>query len=178
MKRSIKNLQRNRETNKLYLIVKKYLDHYGIRVARWMPYDTPDAQVQYLADMDEYRVWIPFPVDAFSFYICMHEVGHCVKGHRRYAYLQEIAAEQYSIRKCKQHGLYDPAFLKEAQTYVRTAAAEDIVFRGLDPAKINKVHLRWLKRNPAGLYKDAMKLSRSFRKEKADGTAHVRTLFM
>lgn len=175
-KNSIKNMKRNPAYNKLYLIVKEHMDRYGIRVAKWMPYNVEGLSVQYLADMDEARVWIPFPVDAFSFYVCMHEIGHVVTGHRSYAYLQEVAAEQYAIRKCKQYGLYSKAIVNDAKAYVRSTIAEDVLFRGLDPKRINPDILRWVGRSVNGVRNDAIKMARQFRKEAKGGDAHTRTL--
>ena len=169
---SIRTMKRNPAYNSRYLIVKKYLDRYGITVAKWMPYNNGD-HVEYLADMDQYRVWIPFPVDDFSFYICMHEIGHIVTGHRSYAYLQEVAAEQYAIRKSKQYKMHDKSFDREAREYVRVTMAEDVLFRGLDPKRINRDTLRWVGRNPIGVRNDAIKMARKFRKTES---AHTRTL--
>lgn len=173
---SIKSMKRNPAYSKRYLIVKEHLDRYGIRVAKWMPYNVPHAQVQYLADIDEGRVWIPFPVDNFSFYICMHEIGHIVTGSKSYAYLQEVAAEQYAIRKCKQYGMFERAIVRDAKAYVRSTIAEDVLFRGLDPKQINRHTLKWIGRNPTGVRNDAIKLAKAFRKAENTQDAHIRKL--
>tara|TARA_R110000868_G_scaffold195997_2_gene441801 strand:+ start:483 stop:977 length:495 start_codon:yes stop_codon:yes gene_type:complete len=132
------------------MLVRKYLDHYGIRVGKWYPHWTeakPDQPITYEACFDTHRVFIPVPVDDYSFYVCMHEIGHLVTGTSNYAYQQEWKAEQWSLKKCRQYGYYTKKLEKEAKAYVLRHLYEDMILRGYDVSKVPQKVMNWMDRD-------------------------------
>lgn len=174
MRKYTRNLQKKEDQKtKLMQIVRQHLDRYDIKVVRWLPY-TEKEQVIYYACMETNRVWIPKPVDVYSFYICMHEIGHIVTGPRRYAHLQEINAEQYAIRKLKQYGLKHRDIIPEAKEYVIRSVCEDIIWRGLKPENVHTRVKRWVKMTPKKFRARAVEVVTSIIEAPADSTEHFR----
>jgi len=130
-------------------IVRSYLAKYGIRVRKWMPYrgKRSSRDVVYEAFFDDHSVAIPVPVDRYSFYICMHEIGHLVKGDRNYGYTQEYVAEQYAIAKLIKYGYYTKEIEDSARRYVYEHLIQDLVIRSLQLEKVSKKVIDWTGRN-------------------------------
>ena len=144
-------------------IVRKYLDRYGITVRKWMPYNDRRSSfrnVVYEAYFDAHQVSIPIPIDRYSFYVCMHEIGHLVCGDRMHGYNMEYVAEQWALRKCKQYGCYTKEIEKRAKDYVYQALLEDIVFRIMPMSKIRPDVLTWIGVDDAKVHRDAVKYAR------------------
>ena len=130
-------------------IVRSYLAKYGIRVRKWMPYrgKRSSRDVVYEAFFDDHSVAIPVPVDRYSFYICMHEIGHLVKGDRNYGYTQEYVAEQYAIAKLIKYGYYTKEIEDSARRYVYEHLIQDLVIRNLRLEKVSKKVIDWTGRS-------------------------------
>ena len=130
-------------------IVRSYLAKYGIRVRKWMPYrgKRSSRDVVYEAFFDDHSVAIPVPVDRYSFYICMHEIGHLVKGDRNYGYTQEYVAEQYAIAKLIKYGYYTKEIEDSARRYVYEHLIQDLVIRNLRLEKVSKKVIDWTGRD-------------------------------
>lgn len=144
-------------------IVRKYLDRHGITVRKWMPYNDRRSSfrnVVYEAYFDAHQVSIPIPIDRYSFYVCMHEIGHLVRGDRMYGYVMEYVAERWAIDKCIKYGYYTKEIEKKAKQYVYQAMLEDIVFRVLDPDKVREDILDWTGYSRKRLRSDSVKFAK------------------
>jgi hypothetical protein len=159
IKQSPRKLENSRDPR--MMLVRKYLDRYGIRVGQWYPHYLDEkgkvANITYQACFDTHRVFIPLPVDDYALYVCLHEIGHLVTGEARYAYLQEYKAEQWAIQKLKQHGYYKKNFEREAKQYVVNIMYEDILFRGLQPHKVRPNVLDWIDRPHESIKRGAIR---------------------
>lgn len=174
MKKYTRSLQKNVDQKTRFMqIVRQHLDRYGIRVARWLPY-TEDQTVTYYACMETYRVWIPKPVDTYSFYICMHEIGHIVTGPRKYAHLQEMNAEQYALRKLRQYKLSTKGIEAEAKEYVARSICEDVIWRGFPLHSVQPRITRWIKKSNKQLREQAIQVVTDVIAAPADSTEHFR----
>lgn len=150
MKKSTKNLLRSLETkqDRRLAIVRKYLQRYNIRVGEWYPHwQSKKHPITYQACFETRRVFIPIPVDNYSFYICMHEIGHIVTGESWYGWQQEWKAEQWSLKKCIQYGYYRKWYEDEAKRYVLRVMYEDIIFRGFNINATPIRVMRWMGRD-------------------------------
>lgn len=143
-------------------IVRKYLNRHGITVRKWMPYNDRRSSfrdVVYEAYFDAHQVSIPIPIDRYSFYVCMHEIGHLVRGDRRYGYVMEYVAERWALDKCVQYGYFTKENEKKAKQYVYQAMLEDIVFRVLAVDKVREDILTWTGYTRKRLQSDAVRLA-------------------
>lgn len=147
---------------KMLKVVRDHLDYHMIRVRKWLPYNgrRTSRDVVYEAFMDVGQVSIPIPTDRYSFYVCMHEIGHIVKGDRNYAYMQEYVAEQYAIAKCIKHGYLTKEIEDSAKKYVYEHMVQDCVIRVLPIDKISKTVLNWTGRSEEQLRKRALRLAK------------------
>lgn len=178
MRKSTGSLQKKEDQKtRLMQIVRQHLDRYGIKVARWYSYDPESTSVQsFYACMESNRVWIPKPVDTYTFYICMHEIGHIATGPRKYAYLQEMNAEQYAIRKLKQYRLEDPEIVREAKEYVTRTICEDMVWRGLPAHAVQMRVRKWVRKSPKKLKEIAIDTITRFIQADADSVEDFRAI--
>ncbi len=147
-------------------IVRNYLNKYGIRVRKWMPYrgKRTSRDVVYEAFYDDHSVNIPVPVDRYSFYVCMHEIGHLVKGDRIYGYTQEYVAEQYAIAKLIKYGYYTKEIEESARRYVYEHLIQDLVIRNLNPSKVSTKVIEWTGRTKEQARKRALRLAKLLHK--------------
>ena len=170
IKQSPKSLESKKDPR--MMLVRKYLNKYGIRVGQWYPhYMTEDgkvANITYQACFETHRVFIPVPVDDYALYVCLHEIGHLVTGEARYAYLQEYKAEQWAIKKLKQYGYYRKNFEREAQQYVLNVMYEDICFRGLNIARVNPKIQAWIKRDEDRIRRGAIRWVNKWMRQEED----------
>jgi len=158
-------------------IVRKYLDRHGITVRKWMPYNDRRSSfrnVVYEAYFDAHQVSIPIPIDRYSFYVCMHEIGHLVRGDRTYGYVMEYVAERWALDRCSKHGYFTKEIEKKAKQYVYQAALEDIVFRVLDPGKVRDDILTWTGYSRKRLRSDSIKLAKRCLRERTPQPQIVR----
>lgn len=161
MKMSTK--QRLKKADKKMLnIVRDHLDYHMIKVRKWLPYNgrRTSRDVVYEAFIDVGQVNIPMPIDRYSFYVCMHEIGHLVKGERNYAYMQEYVAEQYAIAKCIKHGYLTKEIEESAKRYVYEHMVQDCVIRVLPIDNISKAVLNWTGRTEEQLRRRALRLAK------------------
>ncbi len=149
-------------------IVRYYLNKHGIRVLKWMPYQgrIPSQKVVYEAYYDLHAVRIPLPVDRYSFYVCMHEIGHIVKGSRRMGYHMEYVAEQWALAKCRKYGYYTKQLEHGAKQYVYTNLIEDVVFRCLHPDHVKSVVVDWLECSEEKIRRDALRVGKKLLKRR------------
>ena len=150
-------------------IVRKYLNRYGITVRKWMPYNDRRSSfrnVVYQAYFDAHQVSIPVPIDRYSFYVCMHEIGHLVCGDRMHGYNMEYVAEQWALRKCIQYGYYTKAIEHGAKKYVYQAMLEDIVFRVMKIQRIRADVVDWIGASTPKIRRDAIKYARKILKRR------------
>ena len=155
--------QRLKKADKKMLdIVRDHLDYHMIKVRKWLPYNgrRTSRDVVYEAFIDVNQVSIPIPTDRYSFYVCMHEIGHIVKGERNYAYMQEYVAEQYAIAKCIKHGYYTKEIGESAKRYVYEHMVQDCVIRVLPIDSISKAALSWTGRTEEQLRRRALRLAK------------------
>lgn len=147
---------------KMLKVVRDHLDYHMISIRKWLPYNgrRTSRDVVYEAFMDVGQVSIPIPTDRYSFYVCMHEIGHIVKGDRNYAYMQEYVAEQYAIAKCIKHGYLTKEIEDSAKKYVYEHMVQDCVIRVLPIDKISKTVLNWTGRSEEQLRKRALRLAK------------------
>ncbi len=141
-------------------IVRHYLNKHGIRVLKWMPYEgrIPSQKVVYEAMFDIDAVRIPVPVDRYSFYVCMHEIGHIVKGYRKMGYHMEYVAEQWALAKCRKYGYYTKQLEHGAKQYVYANLIEDVVFRCLHPDDVKDKVMDWLECGNDKVRRDALRV--------------------
>jgi len=160
--------QRLKKADKRMLdIVRDHLDYHMIKVRKWLPYNgrRTSRDVVYEAFIDAYQVSIPIPTDRYSFYVCMHEIGHIVKGERDYAYMQEYVAEQYAIAKCIKHGYYTKEIGESAKRYVYEHMVQDCVIRVLPIDRISKAALSWTGRTEEQLRRRSLQLAKRLYKD-------------
>jgi len=177
MIRYTKNLQKKREMkNKLTTkqrlakadkemmgIVRKYLNRHGITVRKWLPYNDRRSSfrnVVYEAYFDAHQVSIPIPIDRYSFYVCMHEIGHLVRGDRRYGYVMEYVAERWALDRCQKYGYFTKQTERFAKQYVYRALLEDVVFRVHPIDKIRQDILDWIGCTAEQVRRDSIKLGK------------------
>lgn len=168
MKRYSRNWLRNAEKSEMMQIVRYYLNKHNIRVRKWMPYNgrKPSEKVVYEAFFDTEQVNIPVPVDKYSFYVCMHEIGHIVKGYRRAGYHMEYVAEQWAIAKCKKHGYYTKQIEQSARQYVYCNIIEDVVFRCFTPEEVRQEVTDWVGCDAERIRKDALRVCKKLMKKR------------
>lgn len=141
--------------SKYYNVVKPLLDHYGIKVRKWAVYDPNSV---YWADFDMHSVVLPIPDCNWSLYICLHEIGHLVKGSRNHSYLQEYHAEIYALSKIEKMNLKGYATMtKRAKRYVQLNLLQDIIFHDLNPNSVRREVRSWLGVTPKRLRRLALK---------------------
>ena len=160
--------QRLKKADKKMLdIVRDHLDYHMIKVRKWLPYNgrRTSRDVVYEAFIDVNQVSIPIPTDRYSFYVCMHEIGHIVKGERDYAYMQEYVAEQYAIAKCIKHGYYTKEIGESAKRYVYEHMVQDCVIRVLPIDRISKAALSWTGRTEEQLRRRSLQLAKRLYKD-------------
>lgn len=173
-KKYIKQSPRSLESKKdpRMMLVRKYLNRYGIRVGQWYPHYLDEngkvANVIYQACYETHRVFIPVPVDDYAFYVCLHEIGHLATGEARYSYLQEYRAEQWALKKLKQYGYYKKNFEREARQYVLNVMYEDICFRGLNIAAVNPKIQAWIQRDVHSIRRGAIRWVNKWMNNKED----------
>ena len=137
------------QNSKYYHIVKPLLDQYGIRVRKWQVYDPNDV---YWADFDAHSALLPIPNCDWSLYICLHEIGHLVKGSRMHSYLQEYHAEKYALSKIEELQLRGFAsMVKNGKKYVLQNILQDMIFHNLNPNAVRKEVRAWLGTTPKRL---------------------------
>lgn len=144
-------------------IVRKYLNRHGITVRKWMPYNDRRSSfrnVVYEAYFDAHQVSIPIPIDRYSFYVCMHEIGHLVRGDRRYGYVMEYVAERWALDKCKKYGYFTKQTERGAKQYVYRALLEDVIFRVHPIHKIRQDILDWIGCTTKQVRRDSIKLGK------------------
>ena len=168
MKRYSRNWLRNAEKSEMMQIVLHYLNKHNIRVRKWMPYNgrKPGEKVVYEAFFETEQVTIPVPIDKYSFYVCMHEIGHIVKGYRRLGYHMEYVAEQWAIAKCKKHGYYTKQIEQGAKYYVYCNLIEDVVFRCLHPEDVKQEVMDWIGCDVERIRKDALRVGKKLLKKR------------
>lgn len=141
--------------SKYYHIVKPLLDKNGIRVRKWTVYD---EEAVYWADFDTNIVVLPIPDCSWSLYVCLHEIGHLVKGSRMHSYLQEYHAELYALEKMEKLNLRGHAAkVKRAKHYVQLNLLQDIIFHDLSPNSVRREVRSWLGVTPKRLRSLALK---------------------
>jgi hypothetical protein len=137
------------QSSKYFHIVKPLLDRYGIRVRKWNVYD---ANQVYWADFDAHSALLPIPDCDWSLYICLHEIGHLVKGSRMHSYLQEYHAEKYALSKIEELQLRGFAsMMKNGKKYVLQNVLQDMIFHNLNPNSVRKEVRAWLGITPKRL---------------------------
>jgi hypothetical protein len=148
-------------------IVREHLDYHMIGVRKWMPYRgrRSSRDVVYEAFIDVEQVSIPIPVDRYSFYVCMHEIGHVVKGDRSYGYQQEYVAEQYAIAKCIRYGYLTKEIEESAKRYVYEHLVQDLVLRNLPLERVSDVVVQWTGRTKEQARKRALRLAKLLYKQ-------------
>lgn len=148
-KKSIKSSSKRAAESKYYHIVKPLLTQHNIKVRKWSEYKSDDV---YWADFDQRCVSVPIPNCSWSLYVCLHEIGHIVKGSRMHSYLEEYHAEKYAldqIVELKLRGFAQMA--KSGKNYVLTNILQDIVFYGLNPNAVRPEVRKWLGVTPRRL---------------------------
>lgn len=170
-KKSIKSSLRKLETSNDHRlqVVRYYLDKHGIRVKEWYPHyssmdDHPDPNQRYIiyfAHFESNSVSIPVPVDDYSFYLAMHEIGHIVTGDGYWSHKMEYKAEQWALAKCIKYGYYHKAFEKEAKEYVLYHMCNDVLLYGYNADKISQRMLDWVKMTPRKIRNRAIKYAQN-----------------
>lgn len=170
-KKSIRSSLRKLETNndRRLQIVRSYLSKHGIKVKEWYPHytskdDHPDPSqryITYFANIESNSVCIPVPVDDYSFYLAMHEIGHIVKGEGYWSHKMEYYAEQWALAKCIKYGYYSEKFEAEAKEYVLCHMCNDVLLYGYDAEKVSKRMLEWVKMTPKKLRNRAVKYAKN-----------------
>ena len=152
---------------KMLNVVRDHLDYHMIRVRKWLPYNgrRTSRNVVYEAFIDHGQVNIPVPTDRYSFYVCMHEIGHIVKGERNFAYMQEYVAEQYAIAKCMKHGYLTKEIEDSAKRYVFEHMVQDCVVRVLPIDSFSKAALKWTGRTEEQLRRRSLQLAKRLYKD-------------
>jgi len=171
MKNKLTTKQRLAKADKEMMgIVRKYLNRYGITVRKWLPYTdliSSQRDVVYEAYFDAHQVSIPIPIDRYSFYVCMHEIGHLVCGDRRFGYVMEYVAERWALKKCEKYGYYTKQTERLAKQYVYYTLLEDTVFRVHPIDKIRQDILEWIGRTPKQVHRDSIKLGNKLLAQKS-----------
>jgi hypothetical protein len=156
-----------RADKRMISVVREHLNYHMIGVRKWMPYRgrRSSRDVVYEAFIDVEQVSIPIPVDRYSFYVCMHEIGHIVKGERSYGYQQEYVAEQYAIAKCIKYGYLTKEIEESAKRYVYEHLVQDLVIRNLPIDRVSDVVVAWTGRTKEQARKRALRLAKMLYKQ-------------
>lgn len=154
-KKYTKSLSKRAAESKYYYIVKPLLEQYNIKVRKWSVYKETDV---YWADFDLRCVTLPIPNCPWSLYVCVHEIGHIVRGSRVHNYLQEYHAEMYALETLEGLNLRGFASMqKSGKKYVLSNVLQDIVFYGLNPNSVRPEVRKWLGITPRRLKSLALK---------------------
>lgn len=148
-KKSTKSLSKKAAESKYYYIIKPLLKQHNIKVKKWTVYSDTDI---YWADFELRSVTLPIPNCDWSLYVCLHEIGHIVRGSRVHNYLQEYHAEQYALEMLERLNLRGFAsMVKSGRKYVLNNILQDIVFYGLNPNAVRPEVRKWLGTTPRRL---------------------------
>lgn len=151
----VKSGVRFAKKSKYYHVVKPLLDKHGISVRKWAEYG---ADCVYFADFETHAAYLPIPDCEWSCYICLHEIGHLVKGSRMYSYLQEYHAETYALERVQSMNLKGAsAMVKNGKAYVLNNILQDIIFNNLSPNSVRKEVREWLNTTPKQLKTQALR---------------------
>ena len=163
---------------KMLNVVRDHLDYHMIRVRKWLPYNgrRTSRDVVYEAFIDHGQVNIPVPTDRYSFYVCMHEIGHIVKGERNFAYMQEYVAEQYAIAKCMKHGYLTKEIEDSAKRYVFEHMVQACVVRVLPIDSFSKAALKWTGSTEEQLRRRSLQLAKRLYKDSDEVPAALERL--
>lgn len=167
---TIRQQLKEAKTNQYFPTIRKLLDRHNIVVKKWVKFEKDTGQV-FHTDIEERRVLLPIPVCSESAYICLHEIGHVVKGDRKYVYLSEYHAEQYAMKWGEKMKLPQLAkHIKYAHKYVLDNLMEDVLFRQLDPNAVRREVRAWLGMSPTLIKKKALRRATRILREMGEVT--------
>ena len=167
---TIRQQLKEAESKPYYPYIRKLLTRHNIKVKKWVKFDEGSGQV-FHTEIEERRVLLPIPVCSESAYICLHEIGHVVKGDRHWLYLAEYHAEQYAIDKGMQLGLPKISMhIKLAHKYVLENLLEDVLFKNLNPNAVRREVRAWLGVTPTKIKKLALAKARKILKNIGEQT--------
>lgn len=108
-------------------IIKELCKKYDIR-PRWNDSGAYDPKVgpYWWADPEDRVILIPNPKTSYQFLICLHEIGHVLRGFRNTCYMEEFVAEEWAIREAAKHGVSSPKYEKTAAHLLLAYIKHDI----------------------------------------------------
>jgi hypothetical protein len=105
-----------------------------------------DPNMHWWSMPDEKEVLIPKPTDIYKFMVCLHEIGHCVKGLRKLFHVEEYVAECWAIATAKKYGIESTMYEKKAASDLIKAIKSDIAAGKIHLHKINPEIKSWIKK--------------------------------
>lgn len=129
-------------------IILDYLRAHDIKVLKWTNIDYTEGIWE--ADIMYKEVIIPNPNTELEFLICLHEIGHCVRGDSKLSHIREYYAERYAIDEADKHGILNTEYIEQAKQYIHNCIAYDIQ-EGLISSieEVDKDILNWINENKA-----------------------------
>ncbi len=121
--------------------VKEQLAITKVRVHKW---ELWCGDLIYEAYPESRRVRIPKPVCAFSFLVCLHEIGHISAGVRDCSYLSEYAAEQWAIKRAASYNVRHVPYEVDAKLNVLVHLVENLSSTQLELKQVKPRVLNWL----------------------------------
>lgn len=128
-------------------IILRVLKEYQVE-AEWSELgDIGDGYYYWWSDIEDRVVLIPRPTTAYKFMVCLHEIGHCVKGRRVLNHQQELIAEEWALRTARRFGITQVAHYKKHAAKLLLAYVKADISAGLvHHKKINKNVKRFITR--------------------------------
>lgn len=90
---------------------------------------SPSTGPYWWADPEDRVILIPNPKTAYRFLICLHEIGHVLRGFRNTAYMEEFVAEEWAIKTASKFGVKSTKYEKAA-AHLLLAYIKSDIYRG------------------------------------------------
>lgn len=124
-------------------LIQKETQKRSIRISKWIT-NPIEYQHVYEACYETRTIRIPLPIDEYHFIVCLHEIGHLVKGDRKYSYLAEYHAERWAIERAKKYGVVSAEYEASAKEYILRHIITNTISSDLRVNKIRKEVLAYL----------------------------------
>jgi hypothetical protein len=138
--------------NKRYKqILNELIGKHGITVIKWSMHgdiseDWAGKRRYWWAEIDDREVVIPRPDTSHRFMIALHEIGHCVRGERKYLHREEYVAEKWAIDTAKSYGIKCNRYEKNAAKWVLRCIKSDIANNYITEDNVSTPIKKWIKK--------------------------------
>jgi len=128
-------------------IVKELCKKYDISI-RWNDFgdQRKDGLIYWWADPERRVILVPNPKTAYRFLICLHEIGHIVRGVPNLYYMAEYIAEEWAIKEAAKYGVRSTKYEKKAADLLIAYINHDINNGRTSKKRISKKVKKWIKK--------------------------------